>query len=292
MTDPEIERLERLRRELERLVHTGARGADDVVRSPHSSPSVLHAIHRNLRRLRTGLAVWIELVRPSRRDRLVQLDRRLRRLAQLVGQVRDRDVAVDLLGSVEPTARRRRDREQLARYQAQLRDDARTGRELLRALFRSETDARLFDEVADVLSEPVRDGADRAIPRLLSDHRSKGHAKLVTAHRRARRRPSMNRLHRLRIRVRRLRQFTDLVSEVDRDMAPPLVGSWRSLQQGLGRLHDLDVMLYRLDTTLRSTRWARALRKERRRQRRRIIASLDSSRPAPAGPSRARSRRP
>ena len=279
MTEPETGRVERLRGELERLVRAVARGTEEIIRRPHPTPGSLHYFHRDLRRLRTGLGVWSELVPTAQRERLATLDRRLRRLAQLVGEVRDRDVAVDLLGSVEATARRRRDQERLERYRGRLRDDARTGRELLRALLRSESDARLLDGVAVFLAEPVRAGATGAIPRLLSEHRSRGHEKFVTAHRRARKRPSMKRLHRLRIRVRRLRQLTDISGAIDPASTEPLAGSLRSLQQDLGRLHDLDVLLGRLDATFGATRWARALHKERRRRRRRIVSALDSIRP-------------
>lgn len=279
MTDAKAAGVEELRGELERLVREVARGADEVIGRPHPTPGSLHNLHRDLRRLRTGLAVWDELVPPTHRDRLATSDRRLRRLAQLVGQVRDRDVAVDLLGSVEEAARRRQDRERLERYRARLRDDAKTGRELLRALLRSDRDSRLFDEVGAFLAEPVRAGATREIQRRLSEHRLRGHEKLVAAHKKARKRPSMNRLHRLRIRVRRLRQITDLAGAIDPATTRPIAGALRNLQQGLGRLHDLDVLLQRLDPTFRATRWARALRKERRRQRRRVVARLDATRP-------------
>lgn len=285
MGDSEAGRLERLRGELERLVRAAAQGAEAVIQRPQATPGSLHNLHRDLRHLRTGLAVWRELVPRSQRDPLATLDRRLRRLARLVGEVRDRDVAVDLLGSVEAFAHRRRDQERLERYRGRLRDDARTGRELLRALLRSETDGRLFDGVAAFLAGPVGAVATRAVFRRLSEHRSRGHEKLVTAHRKARKRPSMDRLHRLRIRVRRLRQINNLAGAVDPATTETVAGSLRSLQQGLGRLHDLDVLFERLDPTFRETRWARALRKERKRQRRRIVSVLDTGRPRrTAGP--------
>ena len=292
MSAPEAGRLARLRGELERLTRAVAGGTEEVVHRPRPPPGTLHRFHRDLRRLRTGLAVWRELVALSQRERLAILDRRLRRLAQLVGEVRDRDIAVDLLGSVETLARRQRDQERRERYRGRLRDDARTGRELLRALLRSESDARLFDEVAAFLAEPVRRDATRVVLRALSEHRAQGHDKLATAHRKARKRPSMNRLHRLRIRVRRLRQITDLAGAVDPDATEPVAGSLRNLQQGLGRLHDLDVLLERLDSPFRSTRWARALHKERRRQRRRIASALDSYRPRRAEASGVSARHP
>jgi CHAD domain-containing protein len=255
------------------------------VERPHATPALLHDLHRDMRRLRTGLAVWEQLLESPDRSTLPPIDRRLRRLAQLIGQVRDRDVAVDLLGSVESKARSKAERERLDRYRARLHDDARTGRELLRAFLRSERDALLFDEVREALAAHVRQTRSDRLHRLLTEDQQRGHAKLAAAHRKARKRPSMDRLHRLRIRVRRLRQVSDLAGTVDPDARGTVTATLRRLQQHLGRLHDLDVLLVELDPGLVDTRWAKALRKERRRQRRAVVKTIRSFRldRAPAG---------
>jgi CHAD domain-containing protein len=274
------------------------RGVAAVVERPHATPALLHDLHRDMRRLRTGLAVWVELLDRPDRAQVGPIDRRIRRLAQLIGQVRDRDVAVDLLGSVEPKARSEEERERLDRYRARLHDDARTGRELLRAFLRSEQDALLFDEVRAVLDSPARPTRSDRLHRLLREHQSSGHDKLVEAHRRARKRPTMDRLHRLRIRVRRLRQISDLASAVDAESPAAVAASLRRLQQHLGRLHDLDVLLVGLDPSLRDTRWARSLRRERRQQRRAVVKTIRSFRPdreppaKPAPPPASGARRP
>jgi CHAD domain-containing protein len=270
---------QRLAEELDRLLIEVGRGVEAVVDRPHATPAMLHDLHRDMRRLRTGLAVWEELLQKPDRTQLGPIDRRIRRLAQLIGQVRDRDVAVDLLGSVEAKARSEEERELLDRYRARLHDDARTGRELLRAFLRSERDALLFDEVRAVLQARARPTRSDRLHRLLTEHKNSGHAKLVEAHRKARRRPTMDRLHRLRIRVRRLRQISDLASTVDPDPPGAVTASLRRLQQHLGRLHDLDVLLVGLDPSVRETRWARSLRKERRRQRREVVRTIQSFRP-------------
>jgi len=91
----------------------------------------------------------------------------------------------------------------------------------------------------------------------------------------------MGRLHRLRIRVRRLRQVSDLTSAVDPTSDPSLAHSLRRLQQHLGHLHDLDVLLRELDPPLKEMAWAEALREERRRQRKAIVKVLETRRPEP-----------
>jgi CHAD domain-containing protein len=302
MPDPEIGGMgeeERLLQELRRLLGEVGRGVEEVVGHTHPTPASLHRLHRDLRRLRLGLQLWEALLRRSERALVVPLDRRIQRLARLVGQVRDRDVAVDLLTGVEKAADARDDRERLDAYRARLRDDARTGRELLRALLRSEQEARLFDSVRNVLERRNPRARSGRVRQLLRAQRIELHEKLVKAHRRARRRPSMSRLHRLRIRVRRLRQIADLANTLAPDREGSVTRSMRRLQQDLGHLHDLDVLLLQLDPALRKSRWGRALRVERRELRRAITKTLEATRTkrtrfldtpdAPAGSARSRS---
>ncbi len=218
---------------------------------------------------------------------MADFDRRLRRLARLVGQVRDRDVAVELLTGVDDAVDGPTEREALERHRSRLRDDARTGRELLRAFLRSESDARLLPELSTLLAAPLRPGAARELRRVLGEHRTAHGERVVTAHRRARRRPSMERLHRLRIRVRRMRQFADLIDAVDPGAPGLATGQARRVQVDLGRLHDLDVLLEGIDPGLRDASWVRALRRERRRERRSVVRDLKGMRPRRAGLVRA-----
>ena len=270
---------DRLTHELGRLLPAVRREAGKVVEQTRPTPATLHRLHRDLRRLRVGLALWQEIGNGRSPSRLPGLDRRLRHLAQLVGQVRDRDVAVALLAEVDHAAGSHAERERLDRYRARLRDDAGIGRELLRAYLRSERAAGLLDEVARTLEGRPRTPAGSRLHRLLDSHHTELHEKVVRAHRRARRRPSMNRLHRLRIRVRRLRQLTDLAVALDPDGTPAVNGPWRKLQGDLGRLHDLDVLLQALDPGLEKTRWAKTLRGKRRALRRDVLHLLDRARP-------------
>ena len=87
----------------------------------------------------------------------------------------------------------------------------------------------------------------------------------------------MERLHRLRIRIRRARQFTDLAVTLDPRHERGFSSSWARLQKDLGDLHDLDMILVGLDDDVRRTGWAKELRRERRRRRREILKTLESS---------------
>lgn len=287
---------DRLEQEIDRLLDEAGGRIETVLRQHQARPASLHDLHRDLRRLRTGLAVWQQLLAGPDRAKVDPLDRRIQRLARLVGQVRDRDVAVDRLGRVPANKVDPSDRDSLDRYRARLRDDARTGRELLRAFLRSETEARLLEEARSALRARVRPIGPTPLRRLLVEHRSASHDEVVAAHKKARRRPSMNRLHRLRIQVRRLRQIAELARSVVPEVDATVTGPFRRLQQDLGELHDLDSLLLNLDPNLRATSWARALRKARRRLRREIAERLDKVRPsrlpllAPPGSPRRRRR--
>jgi CHAD domain-containing protein len=267
-----------LARELDQILTEVARRVDEVIEHPHPTPASLHRLHREMRRLRTGLGVWEELLLLADRASLRPLDRRIRRLTRLVGQVRDRDVALGLLEGVARHAASRQELDQLNRYRARLRDDARTGRELLRAFLRAERRALLLEHIGESVQARSRTVRRSRLRRVLAEREARERENVATAHRRARKRPSMNRLHRLRIRVRRLRQWSDLATAVDPQRDGTLANSLRRFQQHLGRLHDLDVLLLDLEPPLRKTGWAERLRKERRRQRRAIVETLDSLR--------------
>ncbi len=270
---------DRLQEELKRILAEVVREVDEVIGHPRPTPASLHRLHRDMRRLRTALAVWEELLGTGGRAQLQPLRARIRRLTRLVGQVRDRDVTLGLLEGVSERAGSDEEREQLSQYRSRLEDDARTGRELLRAFLRSERQGSLFEHIRELFELPPRPARTADLGKVLSEHQQAGREKVVTAHHKARRRPSMERLHRLRIRVRRLRQMSDLASSLDAAHDPAYAESLRRLQQHLGRLHDLDVLVHDLDPALRDTAWAGVLRKERRRQRKAITKVLKSRKP-------------
>jgi CHAD domain-containing protein len=270
-------RPERVARAVAGILDEVTKAVDQVVAAARPSAASLHRLHRQMRRLRTGLSLWEALLPSAERDLLHPLDVRIKRLSRLVGRIRDRDIALSLLQRFDGRRAGPRDLERVARFRIRVQDDARTGRELLRAFLRSERQARLLDAVGERLRSLPRAGSFRDPRRAVALAHARTHDKLRRAHRKARRRPTMERLHRLRIRIRRARQFSDLAAALDPQHERGFATSLARLQKNLGDLHDLDMVLVGLDEEVRKTAWAKALRDERRRQRRQIVKVLESS---------------
>jgi len=282
-------RPERVAREIAGILAEVTNSVDVVIASHHPSPESLHRLHRQMRRLRTGLALWEALLPSADRDLLHPLIVRVKRLSRLVGRIRDRDIALSLLERFDRGNARRRDLDRVERYRTRVQDDARTGRELLRAFLRSERQARLLDDVGERLRSLPRSGSFRDPHRAVTSAHARTHDNLCRAHRKALRRPSMERLHRLRIRIRRARQFSDLAVALDPRHERRFSSSMVRLQKDLGDLHDLDMILSGLDAEVANTAWARSLREDRRRRRKAIVKALESSfripeAPGPASP--------
>jgi CHAD domain-containing protein len=270
-------RPERVARQIAQILTEVTKAVDVVVASSRPSPESLHRLHRQMRRLRTGLALWETLLPSAERDLLHPLDVRVKRLSRLVGRIRDRDIALSLVGRFDPEKASRRDLQRVERYRTRLQDDARTGRELLRAFLRSERQARLLDDVGERLRSLPRSGSFRDTRRAVDLAHTRTYDNLRRARRKAVRRPTMRRLHRLRIRIRRARQFSDLAVLLDPRHERPFSSSMVKLQKDLGDLHDLDMVLVGLDNELSATAWAEGLRQERRRRRKDILKTLESS---------------
>jgi len=277
-----IMRPERVAREVAGILDEVTKAVDQVVAAAHPSAASLHRLHRQMRRLRTGLALWETLLPNAERGLLHPLDVRIKRLSRLVGRIRDRDIALSLLQRFDGRRAGHRDLLHVTRYRIRVQDDARTGRELLRAFLRSERQARLLDDLGERLRSLPRSGSFRDPRRAVALARTRMYDKLRRAHRQARRRPSMERLHRLRIRIRRARQFSDLAAALDPHHARGFASSLTRLQKNLGDLHDFDMILVGLDDEVRRTAWADALRDERRRRRREILKTLESPMSVPA----------
>ncbi|MGP8073187.1 MAG: CHAD domain-containing protein [Thermoplasmata archaeon] len=249
--------------------------ADRVIESPRPAAETLHRLHRELRRLRVGLDVWSRASAPGLRLDLRSFDRRLRRLARLVGGVRDRDVALNLLAQ-GPSDLPSRERSQVRRLRVRLADDARIGRELLRASLRAERDLGLFEGLRAGFHVPPSARRGRALRAYLDEVRDERQEAIREAHKKARRNPSSRRLHRLRIRVRNWRHIADLASVLETAQPMTVARPLRSLQARLGRLHDLDVV-EDLTATAASPSLSRAIRKERRRQHESLVRQLQAS---------------
>ena len=285
-------RPERVAREIAGILDEVTRAVDSMIAAHQPSPESLHRLHRQMRRLRTGLALWETLLPSAERDLLHPLSVRVKRLSRLVGRIRDRDITLGLLERFDRENARKRDIVRIDGYRTRVQDDARTGRELLRAFLRSERQARLLDDVGERLRSLPRAGSFRDPRRAVTLAHARTHDNLVRAHRKAARRPSMERLHRLRIRIRRARQFTDLAVALDPRHERRFSSTMVRLQKELGDLHDLDMILLGLDKEVAKTAWARSLRKERRRLREEILGRLETSfrLPAPPGADPTRSR--
>jgi CHAD domain-containing protein len=267
---------------------TGVVAATDrVIGLPHPTAGSLHRLHRELRRLRSGLAIWEQLLDPRERERLKPLDRRLKRLARLVGRIRDRDIAIQLLAHIDQPEWPPEEIARLAEFRTQQRDDARTGRELLRAFLRAERASQLFEAVAGRWRAPRVRYRVRDVRDVLRRACERGEERVRSAHRTARKKPTVARMHRLRLRVRSLRHVTDLARTLDPTHTPPTPALRRRLQAELGRLHDLDVVLGSIAPGVGETAWADLLRDQRKELRHALRASL-RSRPRPTpGASRA-----
>jgi CHAD domain-containing protein len=261
---------------LEKRLDTTLHELDRVVANPRPAASALHRLHRDLRRLRVAVGIWTRLVPKATRAELEGYDRRLKRLARLVGGVRDRDVTLTLLGD-RSLPGSPRERVRLHQIRARLVDDARVGRELLRVFLRSERDAGLFEGVRTSLHVTPNRSKVQHLEGYLAHVRDEGRREVQEAHRRARRKPSTRRLHRLRIRMRNWRHLADLSVTLDPSQTLPAPPPLRALQRRLGRLHDLEVA-ENLARPARGTHWARSLEEEQRRQRRRIVQQLRARR--------------
>lgn len=238
----------------------------------HADPPVtlLHDFHRQTRRLGVGLYTW-EQVQPSRSSEEIRwLGGRLKRISRLVGQVRDRDVVLGLIRQAgsptgSPAAVRR-----AHRFLARTRDEARTGRELLRVHLRTEATGGLFERVRAMISRPPDRARLARVDRLLGEEIAARRRRVDKAHRKAARKPTPVRLHRLRIRVRQFHHSRDLARSVRIRGTPRAVRALRALQRRLGDLHDLDVALASMGPELKDSTWARHLRDRRRGIRRGI----------------------
>jgi CHAD domain-containing protein len=281
----------RLRREIESLVNRVDRLVEETVGHAHPPVALLRDLHRQMRRLAVSLAVWGRLLSAADEERVRPVVKRLRRLARLVGRVRDKDVTAGLLAPVRGGTKSVAERLLVRRFLGRIHEDARTGRELLKAYLTTARGAGALGQAREALLRPLRRGLQTGVPALLSREAGVFERRLLKSLRRARRTPSPERLHRLRIRIRQLRQFAGLAGRSASPRRPPLPRGLKDLQVRLGRLHDLDVALATLPPGLEGSSLGRRLRARRRRTRRSIRTELGHLRLPRETPPRARAGR-
>ncbi len=263
----------RLRGEVARSLDRARAEIDQGLGHSVLPPDVLHALHQELRRVASGLAVWGRLVPVRAEAEVEEVAQRLRRLARLVGRVRDRDVTMDLLARGGRGAASAADREAWRGFLGRLREDGHTDRELLRAFLTTERASGLLDRAQSALELPARPDAAQGLAQILGQERRERQGRVRKARRKARRKPTVERLHRLRIRIRQWRHLASIEAAAGHAGAPP-PESWRQLQARLGRLHDLDVALATVPETLADSAPCRRLRASRRTLRRGIQQGL------------------
>jgi CHAD domain-containing protein len=264
-----------LRAEIARLARSAESGLRACAYRSAPDPETLHRLHRDLRELR----VTHRLLLPLPKEAVAEdaTDRRLQRLANRVGEVRDRDVAINILlrSGGDVGGKFRND------LQTRLRHEGAIGRELLRATARVDLERHLLQAV-------IRDVSTARVPgptqlrhemvTALGQH----HARVVRAFRRGLRKPSTRRLHRLRIALRNARTLRALVGKATSGHSANNVPSdLDKLQRALGRLHDLDMVAERIAALPSGDsldRWEREWRKARKTERIRVLARMQRKR--------------
>jgi CHAD domain-containing protein len=255
-----------------------ARSAESGLRSSayRSTPDAetLHRLHRDLRELRVTHRLLVPLPKGGAAEDTT--DRRLQRLAGLVGEVRDRDVAIAILlrSTGDAGGKLRRSLE------ARLRHEAQIGRELLRADARVELDRHLLQTVIRDVSG-ARTPSPAQLRHDVETALAQRHATVVRAYRRGLRKPSTRRLHRLRIALRNARMLRTLVGRITGHPTNSVPADLDKLQRALGRLHDLDMVAERiasLPSGENLDEWERQWRRARKTERIRVLARMQRKR--------------
>lgn len=221
--------------------------AATIASASEAAPELLHRFHQEARRLDLALKVLRRLSSRPPRPTERSVAQRLRSLSRLSGEVRDLDIGLDLLtiGRARRLDAERRERvERLARHFA---EGARSGRAVLGAHVRAELAAGLPAELRTRLGRlrSIRSGAAGATVLYRIERRQR--ARLRRALKRARRRPTIGRLHALRRTLRASLQIAELADRLRERPARSRSVPIRRLQEELGELHDLDLIAAALE---------------------------------------------
>ncbi|HEV2318069.1 MAG TPA: CHAD domain-containing protein [Thermoplasmata archaeon] len=251
---------------------------EDLLERPHANSERLRRMRAELRRFRAEYRVWRLICPRGVVERARVLDGRISELSRRIGEVRDFDVHLQLLGEGDARDEDDRVREHREELTRGLGDDARIGRELLRAYLRAERDAGLFDEIASTLAPasgagPGATGSSRILREL-----GRRTEQLAKVFRRTVRHPTTGRAHRLRVQLRRTRYLFEFLATVSGARAPRYPRRLAELQQQLGKVHDLDLLadwIEGLSADLRDADWAKNVRRRRKAEWRRLLVELE-----------------
>jgi CHAD domain-containing protein len=200
----------------------------------------LHKARIATRRIREALPLL------SASDRVRRLERRIRKITRALGPVRELDVALQILDEVEQTG-------ELSRAAlTRLRQAVARERQVLQADMKRRIDEcniqKLRKRAVLAARKAAENGSLRRDPVRLA--RARGRA----ARRAERLRAAIDgasgiylpdRLHDVRIAVKKLRYALELVRELSRSRATAHLKTLADVQDTLGRMHDLEVLIAR-----------------------------------------------
>ena len=206
-----------------------------------SDPEGVHQFRVALRRLRSALVVFRSVLPP---DDAAWLEREASRLIGVLGPARDWDVFItETLAAVRAA---RPDDDNLERLAAAAEAERERAYEQAEALRAPDYTAFLLRfgrwiETAGWRDEAGRDALDQPLARLAGRLLDKRHER-VLKHGRGFERLSGDRLHRLRITLKKLRYASEFCATQFPDGTPrPYIKALRRLQDDLGRLNDVAV---------------------------------------------------
>ncbi len=233
----------------------------------------LHDWHRLIRRIRIDGRLWIEIAPRGRAAGYDETDGLLRTLARHIGSARNHDVRRGLVerGAALPSA----DAAALAR---RLRQRAATERRALRREVRAAPMSGLLEAFERPLRTTLPHAASGRLSAEVDDALSVGLGRLERALARAYRKPSVGRLHRLRIALRSLRVIDQTQREVLGRPPLPVTAALRAVQADLGAVHDQEIlrtMSRRLLGGPRRKRVDRLCARRTRALRERVVRRLD-----------------
>jgi CHAD domain-containing protein len=245
----------------------------------HGTPEAIHDVRVATRRLQEVLDLFAPALPEKERERL---RRRARRIRKSLAEVRDVDVLVDVVGRLRADPTRRASRGLAA-----------LERKLLMSAAGLRHGLGLFARPATERGRGLRIGGIRkratallALPVASTDSRTEAaaqrfasaRAREVRAALPAARRGRAEALHRLRVAVKRYRYCLETLEAWGRGPLEDEIARARGIQEKLGAVHDLDVLIEMArDTPGLAVR--RLLRRDRRRLSARARRAIEGFRP-------------